>query len=74
MVWGGGDQLFCQLHFATVIALESAVYQQVAGQLHLTDHPDLRKAAIPMLVGRAAITRSVFSCVRRVPDDAVNSQ
>ncbi|WP_353456644.1 RHS repeat-associated core domain-containing protein [Pseudomonas putida] len=30
MVWVGGDQLFCRLHFATVIALEGTVYQQMA--------------------------------------------
>lgn len=62
-----------QLHFVTAIAVKGTADQQMTGQLHLADHAYLRKAGIAMLVTGGVVTRTVFGCIGRSPDDTIDS-
>ncbi|MNC28288.1 hypothetical protein D3C75_764870 [compost metagenome] len=74
VVGRGFDQLLRQFHFIAAIAVKSAADQQVAGQFHLADHAYLGKTSVAMLVAGGVVARTVFCCVGRSPDDAIDAQ
>lgn len=70
----GVDELDRQFNFIAAIAVKRAADQPVARRLHLSDHADLGKTGVAMLIAGRVIARPIFRCVRRSPTNAVDTQ